>query len=941
MKKLLIMLLTAVFTLTVAAQNDSVKVKPKRKVELFGEVYDSFTKARVKAFMTLMRKDSTVVDTMTCWTWGTNSYYEFKVPAVHDDFIIKATAEHYEDTYMNYQLRHIARNSSFEMPRMLMKKKREDDIWRESSLDGVVVTGTKVKIAYRGDTIVYNASAFNLPEGSMLDGLIRQMPGAELKDNGDIYINGKKIDYLTLNGKDFFKGQNKVMLENLPYFTVKDIKVYNKSTKQSEMIGHDVEKKDYVMDVSLKREYNRGYMANTEVGGGSDDRYMGRLFSLYYDDHSRVLLFGNANNVNETRQPGVQGEWFPSNMPQGLRTTKQTGLGLNTEDADKNWEENFNASAEWSNADQWTRTSSETFATDGNIFGGSESRSRQKDFRFTVRNEFRLMKPVMLHTNLSANYTNGRMTSSSNDSTYRDFIINQTQNGALNKYRTLQLQGSMYSYKKFYWGDYLILYANGQYSRQKPSESFSRNNTCFAQTGQNDLREYYTDTHGDNYSYQFMANYTLQLLNKWYITPEVAYVQQMANTHNSNYRLDWLGNMKPHDLGWLPSALEALNSVIDKANTDSHLNMTRSYKAELGIHHSDDNQYFSFVLPIEHKREHMHFTDFDIDTLARRSFTDFTPSISYYRWNVKKGLRSASYSMSVSRPEFASLIPSDDTTNPLALRINNPDLKAVVNHNFNISFTVNNDSLKRHLNVWTNASITRNSWGTRTTYNHETGAYTFMNDNINGNWSWGLGNSYQQPIDKAKRLTFQHNNDIDYTHSIDFDVRYVSTELQQTEQAGHPKSTVNNWTVREYLSLEYQRDKLTVKVSGDLSWRNATSTRQNFERINAFEYKYGASLMYTIPWVKLSLGTDIMMYSRRGYQSSMMNTDDLVWNAELSRSFFKEKLTVKLTAFDLLHQLSSTQYNVNAQGRTETWQNCIPRYVMLSLAYKFTRKPKQ
>ena len=81
------------------------------------------------------------------------------------------------------------------------------------------------------------------------------------------------------------------------------------------------------------------------------------------------------------------------------------------------------------------------------------------------------------------------------------------------------------------------------------------------------------------------------------------------------------------------------------------------------------------------------------------------------------------------------------------------------------------------------------------------------------------------------------------------------------------------------------------------------------------------------------------MFSRRGYQSEMMNTDDLVWNAELSRSLLKEKLTLKLTAFDLLHQLSNKQYSVNAQGRTETWTNCIPRYVMLSVAYKFTHTP--
>ena len=207
--------------------NDSTG-KKSRTIRLSGRVYDSFTKAALKAHVTLMRSDSSVVDTTTCWmwSWGTsNSYYSFTVPRTPQKYIIKAESDGYHTGYLDYDLKHIARNREMDLPRLLLKKKAEDDIFAEGSLDDVVVTGTKVKIAYRGDTVVYNASAFNLPEGSMLDGLIREMPGAELKDNGDIYVNGRKVDFLTLNGKDFFKGNNKVMLDNLPYYTVQNVEV--------------------------------------------------------------------------------------------------------------------------------------------------------------------------------------------------------------------------------------------------------------------------------------------------------------------------------------------------------------------------------------------------------------------------------------------------------------------------------------------------------------------------------------------------------------------------------------------------------------------------------------------------------------------------------------------------------------------------------------------
>ncbi len=942
MKRTVIMMLSLMIATALCAQTDSLQTKKKkeRKVELTGEVYDSFTKAKVKALITLMRRDSTFVDSMTCWTWGTSSYYEFKVPAKNDDFILKATAEGYETTYLNYNLRHIARNSWFEVPRILMKKKQrsEDDVYKEVGLNGVVVTGTKVKLTYRGDTLVYNASAFNLPEGSMLDGLIRQMPGAELKDNGDIYINGKKVDYLTLNGKDFFKGQNKVMLDNLPYYTVKELKVFDKSTKQSELIGHDVEKKDYVMDVQLKREYNRGIMGNIEGGLGTDNRYLARLFGLYYDDHSRVSVFGNTNNINESRRPGGEGQWSPSNMPQGLLSSKQTGLHVETEDADKNWEDNLDVTFDWNDADNMSRTSSERFASGGNIMGGNESWSRSKNFRFNANNYFQMKKPFTIYGYLYGAYSKGENTSGRQDSTYREALINRTVNDAINRSRNLTLGASIGMYHKFAWGDYLSFGFSGAYGRTTPSESWDINRTFYAQADSTELRHNYADTHSDSYTYEAEFGYTLQLLNRWFITATASYSQDFDNSNNLRYRLDRLKEDK-HETEWLPSTNQLLMSVMDMDNVDEQQLLTRKVRASFDIAHSTDNEYFSVRLPLTSTHERLNYNDFTtLDTIARRSYVEFTPSINWSRWGKKNGLNSLNYSMNLTRPSLADLMPVGDTSNPLVTTVNNPDLKFTRTHNFGIGFRFSNDSTRHFLNINTNASITQNAIGTRIAYNSATGASTYMQDNINGNWNWNLSTNYEQPIDSAKHFTLEQRASANYTHSVDFEMAYEQTVPFEDITFG--RSTVHNWTINEHLGVEYQKEKLTIGISGDVSWRRSTSHRQNFESISAFDYNYGGLMRYTIPWLELSVATDLRMYSRRGYQSEMMNTDDLVWNAELARSFFKEKLTLKFTAFDLLHRLSNKQYSINAQGRTETWNNCIPRYLMLSVAYKFNAKPK-
>jgi outer membrane protein TolC len=126
-----------------------------------------------------------------------------------------------------------------------------------------------------------------------------------------------------------------------------------------------------------------------------------------------------------------------------------------------------------------------------------------------------------------------------------------------------------------------------------------------------------------------------------------------------------------------------------------------------------------------------------------------------------------------------------------------------------------------------------------------------------------------------------------------------------------------------------------------LTLRHTVSVLDLFESINATDFQYGLSARYTLPRLNTTLSADGNMYSRRGYGSPDLNTDDFVLNASVNQPFFKGKLIARIEAFDLLHQLSNTQYSVNAQGRTETWYRVIPNYVMLRVAWQFNKYPKK
>ncbi len=121
---------------------------------------------------------------------------------------------------------------------------------------------------------------------------------------------------------------------------------------------------------------------------------------------------------------------------------------------------------------------------------------------------------------------------------------------------------------------------------------------------------------------------------------------------------------------------------------------------------------------------------------------------------------------------------------------------------------------------------------------------------------------------------------------------------------------VNTLTLHDGASVQYDHNKLNLRASYDFSWRRSEGKMLDFDVLNAFDYQYGLSGRYTIPDINMTVSADANMFSRRGYGSSALNTDDFVVNASVSQPFLKGKLIARIEAFDLLHNLSSTQYEV-------------------------------
>ena len=204
-------------------------------------------------------------------------------------------------------------------------------------LSEAVVTAEAPPVTVSGDTLGYNASAYRTPEGAALEELVRKIPGAEVDDDGNVKLNGKSISKLLVDGKEFFGGDVKTGLQNLPADMVEKISAYDRQSDNARITGIDDGEEEAVLDLTVKKGMNQGWIGNLDAGigdGKSEDGsetptlYSANVninrFAGHGDNADQFSLIGRINNINDMRFGGGGGpRWRRNN---GLTTSKELGL---------------------------------------------------------------------------------------------------------------------------------------------------------------------------------------------------------------------------------------------------------------------------------------------------------------------------------------------------------------------------------------------------------------------------------------------------------------------------------------------------------------------------------------------------------------------------------------------------------------------------------------
>ena len=205
-------------------------------------------------------------------------------------------------------------------------------------LKEAVVTGRAAQIMVKKDTLLFNPEGFRTPEGSAIEELIKRIPGAEVDEDGNITINGKEVKKILIDGKEFMLGDTETALKNLPVSIIQNMKFYDQQSDQARITGIEDGEKETVLDFTIKKGMNRGYMTNLDIAGGTHQRYASRGMGSSFTDKTRVVLMGNFNNKEENA-----GWW----NRRGLNSRKMLGSNLNF-DNDKL---KIDASVRWNRRD--------------------------------------------------------------------------------------------------------------------------------------------------------------------------------------------------------------------------------------------------------------------------------------------------------------------------------------------------------------------------------------------------------------------------------------------------------------------------------------------------------------------------------------------------------------------------------------------------------------
>jgi len=796
---------------------------------------------------------------------------------------------------------------------------------------GEVLVKSTAPITIKKDTLEFNVKSFKTKKDANVEDLLKQLPGVEVDEEGNITVNGKSVNKILVNGKPFFGDDPTITTKNLTKDIIEKIQVVDTKTKSEAFTGEEGDKENKTINLTIKEENNKGVFGRVSAGAGTDERYEFAGMINLFDNDRRISVLAGGNNTNT---PGFSfgeiskmfgrggGVSFSSNGSftlggrsfgggEGITTSQNAGVNyadIIGEKTDVSADYFFSSS----NSENETSSERETILSDSRFFTNSNSKSDNDTDNHSFNLEFEIETDSTFQINIepSFGYSTSRTRYRSYEETLdEDLLLTNQSNVNSNVESAVRRFSNQISVTKRLGKKGAFIKAELETSiNQQDSDDYLDSNTeVFGSNPENIDRNQFTDGEKNSYGISTELSYRLPIITKkFFLNLEYKYARDKDKNRESTFYFD--------------DGTQGFTDFNTDLSTDFQYTDYRSIPS-VGLSYRGEKLSTSFNLGYNMrtlKNEDLLRPQFnverDFENIEANSYISYTFSpkssiyINYWLENEPPGLR--------------QLQAFEDVSNPLQTVIGNPNLEPSNRHSFYAGYNGFDWQKRTGFYVGINASVSDNQVVSKTIVDQETLKRTTTYVNVDGNYNIGAWANYNKDfkIDTLRtiKLKFRASYNSSKTLNFNNDVKYASTSDRISPRLGIDFIWDKVLEFKPYYQISYTNTAYDIEAFDDRQFtshnagvRTATFLPKNFEWRNDVNFNYNPNVA-------------------DGFQKSAW-----FWNSTLAYSMFKDKAIITLKVYDLLNQNTNAR-RIATQDYIEDRQSTVLRqYFMLSLSYKF------
>jgi len=821
----------------------------------------------------------------------------------------------------------------------------------EQYLEAAVVSDVGNPILVKKDTVEFNASSFRVGANAMLKDLLQRMPGMEITEDGKVKFNGEEIDKLTVGGRTFFFNDQSTALNNLPAAVVDKIRIIDRESEETRASGIQDGNREKVLDVALKKDYEKGWFGNVGLKGGTtlgkkdgddvlrDNRgflWSGNALVSAYSEKDQVTVIANGQNINDSNAVFVriEGDDVQSSLNQGLSTAGQLGVNANTSRI-KDVETTLSVNYKYTDTDSGTKADRTTFQDDGNLSSSTQDSGKSYANSLNANVEFQKEKgKVWFHLRPTFRYNRSDARSSSTTQTFREgSFLNGADNTSqsLSSNRSASLSSDVTFRELRGKKNRTIRLALGASYGENKGESREWSILTTA-TGASDRAMYY-DSQSSNYSVNSALRYTEPLGDKWMLSVSGDFSWQRRD--NIRDAFDAMGKN------------DYYSSVSNSKSMNQEYSLTAQYKfgkgswITLGGQLSGMlNETFSQSYGIE-------------DVSGKGEWNWFvTPTFRFHhnKGNDRFILSASGYTQ---RPNNNWMLPVLNIGNPSRLSLGNVYLKPYSFTYFSADWDRNNREKFTTLMAYLYGQVNYKPIVFALWYDADGIQYSVPVNAMKPSLSSSLVVYYTTPLDTKKLWSMTLNGSVGYSSAVSYQAKSTLPALDRDAfdystfmadfwgnadgdcfyggKSGFAESRTRSFSPSAGVSVKYNLDHWSVGIGAWTTGRIARYSLNPQANLNTLDTRFTARGSYTTKH-EFEFNSDIAYVFYKGYQAGY-GQPEWQWNAEISKNIGAFNLSVKV--HDILNQTRNLTHTVTANYEEDTYRLIMGRYILFGVKWNF------